>query len=348
MPARPRPSPTTPGDANYNREQRLQDLRHRQGRPGLHDQRLSRSPTTARPHGATGTCTGVNGRDPRRPRPRRRPTPTSPAASPTGRFTDATGNYNGDSGSVDIDIAKADPACAISGVTLTYDGAAHGATGDCLGVNGETLAGLDRGASYTDVPGGTADWTFTDETGNYTDDSGSVDITIGKADQAIDFPPLPDVTISAHTIALGAVEGVVYTSLTPGVCTVSGTTVTLLAPGTCTIEATMAGDANHNAATPVIQTFAVTSLPDTTTDGANPMLLLVGLLTLMALGGPAGPRPVAAPQLDRRGSSRLTGRTDPDPPARLTRRQTEQPPWMRGLFAVAVAADRGQGHASCR
>ena len=38
-----------------------------------------------------------------------------------------------------------------------------------LGVDGDRLAGLDLGASFTDVPGGTADWTFTDVTGNYND-----------------------------------------------------------------------------------------------------------------------------------------------------------------------------------
>ena len=35
----------------------------------------------------------------------------------------------------------------------------------------------------------------------------------------------------------------------------------------------------------MIRSFAVASLPDTTTTGSNPMLLLVGLLTLMALAG---------------------------------------------------------------
>ncbi len=234
-------------------------------------------------HRASGTCTGVldevlAGLD------RGASYTDVPGGIADWAFTDVTGNYNDASGSADIDIAKADPGCAIMGFSGTYDGSAHGATGDCAGVDDEVLAGLDRGASYTDVPGGTAEWTYTDETGNYTDDSGSVDITIAKAAQAIVFPPLPDVTISDHTVALGAVEGVVYTSLTPDVCTVSGTTVTLLAPGTCTIEATMAGDANHDAATPVIQTFAVTALPDTGTVGSNPMVLLIGLLTLMALG----------------------------------------------------------------
>ena len=49
-----------------------------------------------------------------------------------------------------------------------------------MGVMGETLAGLDLGASFTDVPGGDADWTFTDVTGNYSDDAGTVAIVISE------------------------------------------------------------------------------------------------------------------------------------------------------------------------
>ncbi len=96
-------------------------------------------------------------------------------------FTDVTGNYNDDSGSVAIVISKADPTAqspatpALTMVIPTGHPALHG-------VKDETLAGLDLGASFTDVPGGTANWAFTDVTGNYNDDSGSVAIVISKAD----------------------------------------------------------------------------------------------------------------------------------------------------------------------
>ena len=43
------------------------------------------------------------------------------------------------------------------------------------------MAGLDLGASFTDVPGGTANWTFTSPSLNYNNDSGSVAIVITKA-----------------------------------------------------------------------------------------------------------------------------------------------------------------------
>jgi hypothetical protein len=75
-------------------------------------------------------------------------------------------------------INKADATCTINGYTGVYDGNPHGATGSCIGVQGETLSGLDLGSSFTNVPGGTANWTFTDVTGNYNNQSGSVQIVI--------------------------------------------------------------------------------------------------------------------------------------------------------------------------
>jgi hypothetical protein len=99
----------------------------------------------------------------------------------TWTFTDVTGNYNDDTDTVNDKIAKADPVCTITGYTGIYDAAAHGATGTCIGVEDETLAGLDLGDSFTNYPGGTANWIFTDVTGNYNDDSGSVEIIINKA-----------------------------------------------------------------------------------------------------------------------------------------------------------------------
>jgi hypothetical protein len=130
-------------------------------------------------HGATGTATGVGG-----------VTLAGldlgasftnvPGGTANWTFTDATGNYNNASGSVPVDISKADATVSVSGYTGVYDAAAHGATGTATGVGGVTLAGLDLGASFTNVPGGTANWTFTDGTGNYNNASGSVAVDISK------------------------------------------------------------------------------------------------------------------------------------------------------------------------
>ena len=139
-------------------------------------------------HGASGDCFGVDGTTVLAGLDLGASFTDVPGGTADWTFTDVTGNYNDTSGSVAIVITKANADCdSISGTTVTYDGNAHGASGDCFGVDGTTvLAGLDLGASFTDVPGGTADWTFTDVTGNYNDTSGSVAIVITKADADCD------------------------------------------------------------------------------------------------------------------------------------------------------------------
>ena len=95
------------------------------------------------------------------------------------------GNYNPQTGSVSITINKADASVTVNGVTVTYDGHQHGATGTATGVTGEDLASLlDLGAKFTNVPGGTATWSFAGN-GNYNAQSGSVLITINKADATV-------------------------------------------------------------------------------------------------------------------------------------------------------------------
>ncbi len=218
----------------------------------------------------------------------------------------ATASYAGDTNyapstdSAAFDIGKALAECTVTGYAGTYDGAAHGATGTCTGVGGTSLAGLDLGASFTDVPGGAADWLFANR--NYFADSGSVDIDISAATQAINFPPMPNVKMGATGFVLGATTDsglpVTYTSLTPDVCTVSGTTVTIVGVGTCSIEASQAGDANHGPAQTVTQSFRVlpaeSSTPETST--ASPFAILGGsgsippglLLVVLAAGILAG------------------------------------------------------------
>ena len=79
------------------------------------------------------------------------------------------------------DIFKATATIDVDGYSAPYDGASHGATGSATGVLGETLAGLDLGERFTNVPGGTADWTFTDSTGNYNDASGTAEVVITRS-----------------------------------------------------------------------------------------------------------------------------------------------------------------------
>ena len=77
----------------------------------------------------------------------------------------------------------------------------------------------------------------------------------------IDFATLANQTLGAapFTVSASASSGlpVVFSSLTPAVCTVSGNTVTLLALGTCTLAADQAGNAIDAAAPTVTQSFFV-------------------------------------------------------------------------------------------
>ena len=93
-----------------------------------------------------------------------------------------TGDANHETGSASktFSIAKADATISISGYTGVYDGNAHGAWGTATGVKGESLSGLlSFGPGVTNVPGGTATWSFAGGT-NYNEKSGSVDIVIRK------------------------------------------------------------------------------------------------------------------------------------------------------------------------
>jgi hypothetical protein len=124
-------------------------------------------------------------------------------------------NYNDQSGTVAIVIAKANANITVNGYTGVYDGAAHGATGTASGVEAspaDLSSLLHLGASFTNVPGGTAHWTF-DGNINYNSDSGDVAIIINKANATVTVTPY-SVTYDAtsHT-ATGSATGVLSESL---------------------------------------------------------------------------------------------------------------------------------------
>ena len=176
-------------------------------------------------HTASGICTGVgsvalSGLD--------LSGTTHPAAgtysNDSWSFTDVTGNYQNASGTVTDAIAKATATCNVTGWSGTYDVAAHGASGSCTGIGSATLAGLSLGASFTNVPGDTANWSFTNA--NYTDQSGSVGITISRAmptaalavtNSPVEFDGAPHgATVSITT---SSVAGTVGSVLTGGAAT---------------------------------------------------------------------------------------------------------------------------------
>ena len=107
-------------------------------------------------------------------------------------------------------ITKAHASISITPYNVTYDGAAHTATGTATGVLGNILAGLDLTAtthtnagSYSGVG-----WTFTDATGNYYNASGNINDSIAKADATISITPYSVTYNGAAHTAIGAATGV--------------------------------------------------------------------------------------------------------------------------------------------
>ena len=212
-------------------------------------------------HGASGSCTGIGGAN------------LSASLSLGATFIDVPGgtahwvftggtNYNDQSGDVAITINKAAATVNVVSWTGAYDTTAHGASGTATGVGGVDLSsGLNLGAKFTDVPGGTATWTFSGGI-NYADQTGDVGIVINKADQSIIFGGLSDKTAGdpAFTVSASAGSGlpVSFSSLTETICTVSGDQVTLTnKAGICTVMASQGGNDNYKAAADVNQSFTV-------------------------------------------------------------------------------------------
>ena len=158
-------------------------------------------------HGATGTATGVNG-EALSGLALGASFTNVPGGTAAWTFTDVTGNYNDTAGTVAIVINKANATVNVEGFAGVYDSQAHGATGTATGVNGEALGGLDLGASFTNVPGGTAAWTFTDVTGNYNDTAGTVAIVINKANATVNVEGFAGVYDSQAHGATGTATGV--------------------------------------------------------------------------------------------------------------------------------------------
>lgn len=90
--------------------------------------------------------------------------------------------------------------------------------------------------------------------------SGFLSFEVMKASQTIDFAPLPDRTSGDPDFSIGATGGASGNPVTfsaSGSCTVSGSLVHLTGAGSCSITASQDGDANHEAASPVTQTFTI-------------------------------------------------------------------------------------------
>jgi hypothetical protein len=194
----------------------------------------------------------------------------------TWTFTDVTGNYNNASGTVTDQIDKANAIISVTPYGVTYDGNAHTATGSAIGVQGESLAGLNlSGTTHTNAGDYPADaWTFTDVTGNYNNASGTVHDSISKANTTTSVVSSANPSASGQSVTFTATVSAVppgagtptamvtfldgtstlgTASLSSGKASFSTATLTV---GNHTITASYGGDSNFNtsASTAVTQT----------------------------------------------------------------------------------------------
>jgi hypothetical protein len=201
----------------------------------------------ANPHGASGSCAGVAAD----------PTAVGSSLSLGSTFTNVPGgnatwtftggtNYNDQSASVAIVINKADAVCTIVGFTGVYDANPHGASGSCVGVAADPTAvgsSLSLGTQYTNVPGGSATWTFTGGT-NYNDQSASVAIVINKADSVCTIVGFTGVYDANPHGASGSCVGVAADPTAAGSSLSLGTQYTNVPGGSATW--TFTGGTNYN------------------------------------------------------------------------------------------------------
>ena len=230
-------------------------------------------------HTATGSCTGI-GAVPLAGLDLTGTTHTNAGShSDPWTFTDPTGNYLSQNALVSDTIARANADCtSIAGYAATYDTNPHTATGACFALDGTTaLAGLDlSGTTHTNAGTYPNDpWTFTDATGNYKDDSGTVNDSIGKASQTIDFTTTPPPTVNlgdSYTVAATATDGGAVTfridSASASVCSMAtATQVHFDARGACVVVGSEPGNSNYLAGTGQ-QSIPVSDIPPTCTDAS--------------------------------------------------------------------------------
>lgn len=85
--------------------------------------------------------------------------------------------------------------------------------------------------------------------------------SIAKADQTINFGPLPDKHLGDpdFTVNATSTSGLPVTFTVSGQCTISGNTVHITGIGSCTVTAAQGGNANFNAAQSVARSFGITN-----------------------------------------------------------------------------------------
>jgi hypothetical protein len=172
-----------------------------------------------------------------------------------------TAHYAGDAnhfGSVSdpavVTIERANAVITIIPFSGVYDGAAHGISGTAVGVEAtpaDLSSLLDLGATFSEVPGGTATWTFAGNA-NYNIASGTASVTITKAPTtttAVGGTFTYDGLAHGGSGSVNVPGGVVTINYVGTDGTNYNSTAAPILAGSYSVIATYAGDANHAGST---------------------------------------------------------------------------------------------------
>ncbi len=201
---------------------------------------------------------------------------------------------------------------------------------------GQTLASSTLTGGTASVPGSFA-WTspstvpnagtsaqsvtFTPTSTNYAPvvNSTSVNVTVNKASQTINFPaPASPVTFGVAPIALTATGGasgnpIVFTvdASSTGTGTISGNTLTITGAGKIVIDANQTGNGNYAAAAQVQQSVQVNKASQTINfpAPASPVTFGVAPIALTATGGASGNPIVFTVDASSTGTGTISGNT---------------------------------------
>src|SRR5215213_5305347 len=168
-------------------------------------------------------------------------------------------NYGDQNGDATVTITKATAVITVTGFSGVYDGAAHGVTSSSAkGVNNEDLSGLVIDpTTYTNVPGGSIHWTFTNT--NYGDQQGDATVTITKANTStvVTCPASVVYNGLAQTPCTVSVSGAGGLSLTPAPVYANNVNF-----GTATASYTYAESENHTGSSD-LKNFEIATKPVT-------------------------------------------------------------------------------------
>jgi hypothetical protein len=184
-------------------------------------------------------------------------------------------------------------AAASSGLSVSF-----AASGQCT-VTGSTvhLTGAG-GCTVTASQGGDSNYNAAADV--------QQSFSIGKIPQTITFGTLADKTFGDpdFTVTAAASSGLPVSFSASGACTVGGGTVHIVGAGGCTITASQGGDANHNAAADVAQSFQIAKAATATTlsSSANPAAFGQGVTFTATVTSGAG-TPTGAVQFKSDGVS---------------------------------------------